>query len=231
MVIGSLHPHPQTGRLSVLVREFEATVGDPAFPCMFATRELNAGRLLFAHVPGPAPQVDGVVQVVLEAVRAIKRDPLQVVVVFIDTDHLELKEDAALVTQILELLLKIGKSDWPDFVPRDTRNPRWSLWVDGVDLFLNANSPRHLRRRSRNLGSALTLVIQSRATFDELKATSYGVRARIRERLRSYDEVPPHPSLGTYGAEDNREVDQYFLGDGNCPIALLRSGTEPEDPA
>ena len=57
------------------------------------------------------------------------------------------------------------------------------------------------------------MTVQLRWVFDGLGAdTDRGERVRrtIRDRLESYDTVPPHPDIGAYG-DDAREWHQYFL--------------------
>jgi FPC/CPF motif-containing protein YcgG len=93
-------------------------------------------------------------------------------------------------------------------------DPRWVFWFEGIDFFVNFSTPSH-QRRSRNLGSAMTMVVQARSSFDDFAEPDNRIRALIRSRVQTYDDMPVHPAIGTYGDPTSREATQYFLGDSN----------------
>ena len=115
----------------------------------------------------------------------------------------------------MELLRRSDTSPWPPDVPGDPGQTGWCFHYEGLDLFLNFNSPNHRLRRSRSLGSHFTVVVQCRSAFDHHPGVTATSRELIRQRVASYDDVPPHPALSTFGEPDNREAWQYFLGEDN----------------
>ena len=67
-----------------------------------------------------------------------------------------------------------------------------------------------LKRKSRNLGNSLVLVIQPNSIFNGIESHNpkgRKVRQLIRTRLGKWDDVPPHPDLselGKFKARDGR---------------------------
>ncbi len=151
-----------------------------------------------------------------EAAAAIRSHRDQVVVLFLDAaTGSTLDTERALGAAILRHLRRHDRVPWPHGAPADPMDPRWVFWFEGVDFFINMSTPGHRRRRSRNLCSAFTLVVQSRSAFDAFAGDADPVRAHIRSRIAAHDAMPPHPALGAYGDPCSREAAQYFLGDDN----------------
>ncbi|MFE7576918.1 YqcI/YcgG family protein [Streptomyces sp. NPDC057521] len=200
-------------RLASHIAEFSQFVAAREFPCTFATRALAGDELLFGLSSGES-RLESVLSLMREAAQAIRRAPEQVVVIFVDQDtDATLADDRELAAQIMAYLVQHDATPWPAGAPTDPNHPHWTFWFEGVDFFLNFSTPGHERRRSRNLGSAVTLVVQSRSSFDPYSGDA--VRARIRSRVATYDGLPAHPALETYGNPSNREMYQFFLGDAN----------------
>jgi FPC/CPF motif-containing protein YcgG len=112
-----------------------------------------------------------------------------------------------------------GCDTWPQAEPTDPADLAWNCWFNGVDFFINFSTPHHVKRLSRNLGRAFTMVVQSRASFDTLPGSGLKARATIRSRISRYDAVGISPCLGTHGSAP--ELPQFFLEDDNtahCPI-------------
>jgi FPC/CPF motif-containing protein YcgG len=129
--------------------------------------------------------------------------------------------------RLLQALHEADAVRWPGEIPLDPDTPTWSFCFGGIPLFVNVNTPAHLRRHSRNLGNSVVLVIQPREAIDFVAAPdSSGDRHRntIRHRIAGYDDVPPSPDLATYGSATNRDWKLYFLTDdeqgvqGSCPF-------------
>lgn len=203
-------------RLGELVEEFTHRVLDPAFPCVFASRPVREDWLLFGLAEsGTAAET---ADLLAEAAGAISKEPEQVVVIFADLPEPgSLPAERTFSVEVLRLLRRLDRHDWPEAAPLDPEDPNWVFWFEGVDFFLNFSTPGHRDRRSRNLGPAWTAVVQSRSSFDTFTGADHHARLRIRARLAEYDAVAPHPALGSYGDPGNHEAHQYFLGDGTGP--------------
>jgi len=211
---------------------------DPRFPCYFATKAFKRGTLLFEFADSPSStsslhQVSESLREYLNLVqgRTDEEALLTVFMVFIKPEDgtLSLEEYHRQAWSILQFLHDHDPAPWPSHVPTNPDDPRWSFCFDGAPIFVNITSPGHTARRSRNLGSALTLVIQPREAFDEIAGhTPKGelIRKVIRERLVTYDGVGPAPELGTYGDPGCTEWRQYGLTDDNglspsqCPLKI-----------
>jgi FPC/CPF motif-containing protein YcgG len=209
-------------RLAELAREFAGTVLDPRFPCVFAQRAVERDELLYGLVGAAEELLPAVLATMRQACAAIRSVPDQVVVVFLDLGTaMSLVEERAVARSILTYLRRHDPVAWPADAPTDPHDPRWVLWFDGIDLFINFSTPAHVARRSRRVASAFTLIVQSRSTFDPFGGAGHPSRALIRARLAGYDAVPAHPALGAYGDPTNCEAAQYFLGDANHPSCPL----------
>ena len=210
-----------------LTEEFCRVASTRDFPCVFARSLVSREMLLFGWARGDGPGVARLVRPLMtELAAAIRVDMETIGVIFVEDGVVResIAEDVELARSIVQELVREACSTWPAGQPSDMDDPRWTLWFDGVPFFLNFSTPRHERRRSRRLGSTFTVVAQSRQVFDLPAYSAPSVRAHIRERLTTYDDVQPHPSLGRFGDEDNREALQFFLGDGLEPIWLHDHG-------
>jgi hypothetical protein len=190
---------------------------------MFAPHAYTADELVFGLAAEPRGALPDCAGLMREAADLIRLDPEQVAVLFIETEA-----DASLVTEqqlaadLLQYLHEHDRIPWPAGAPTDPLDPHWVFWFEGIDFFINFSSPGHALRHSRNLGPALTAVVQSRSSFDRFSGPDSKVRSLIRARVDEYDRLPAHPALGSYGDPVNRELFQYFLGDSNDkPIDLL----------
>jgi hypothetical protein len=201
-------------RLHELVGEFGRRIGDAGFPCTFAAPAWRRDELLFAWICGRQDEVLAqLLNTARQATEAIRAQPEQVVVVFVEPVPGCLEDERLFASAVLRYLRSQDSVAWPADAPTDPSDAGWVFWFDGVDLFINISTPGHTLRRSRNLGPAFTLVLQSRSSFDTVSTPR--VRELIRARLATYDQLPPHPELGSYGDPNNREARQYFLGDSN----------------
>lgn len=223
-----------TPRLQELAAAFERTVTDPAFPCIYANIPFAQGDVTFSHHRrGDAGLVAAIVAELRELVSASKTSIDAMLVVFVDDDGdravTSLEDDRELarsvVARVLDTQPPIRSAAGCPALPGD---PEWTLMLDGVGMFLNFSSPRHRRRRSRNVGPAFTIIAQARESFDKGGRSRPSARAVIRRRVAGYDDVPPHPALGSFGTPDNREALQYFLGDDlqGHDITVAEAGTE-----
>jgi FPC/CPF motif-containing protein YcgG len=121
--------------------------------------------------------------------------------------------------KMLQYWHDIDKTPWPSNVSRDPQSPFWSMCFDGVQIFVNISNPSHHLRKSRNLGSAMTFVINPRERFDRIAGDhpqGRKVRAHVRERIERFDLIPHSPDLGSYQVGDLEWV-QYGLTEDNEP--------------
>jgi uncharacterized protein len=202
-------------RLVQIVAEFSTQIRNPRFPCFFAARALAEDEILFGLAESSPDLPGAITELMREASRAIRSSSKLVVAIFADVAFdATLAQEREFAGQVLRRLRQEDRVPWPPDAPQDPRDPRWVFWFEGVDFFINFSSPGHKCRRSRNLGSAFSMVVQSRSSFDDFGLHSKA-REIVRSRLAGYDDLPPHPALGVYGDSANREILQYFLGDTN----------------
>jgi len=207
---------------------------DSPFPCTFAFAASQRGNLRFGFVESATdestwealPDVLG--RYVADA-HSIGR--ITSLVVFFRSSGLQrgLEWYEGRLWAVLRHLRAHDPEPWPSDLPRDPDDPRWEFAFAGEPIFVVCSTPAHRRRCSRR-SSEMIITFQPRGVFEGLEAhTRRGDAARrtIRDRLSRYDAVPPSPVLGAYGQPDNREWQQYFLGDTNadsstkgCPLRV-----------
>ncbi|MDK8450142.1 YqcI/YcgG family protein [Corynebacterium mastitidis] len=198
---------------SRLMDEFAEVVLDKDFPCFFARSAHRRGELLYGFAD-VSSNFWPVVQLFDAAVRAIGDDGERTIIMWvINSSSASLEEDHRFTARIMEFLLHNDPLPWPEGVPLDPADPEWDFWYRGVGFFINVSTPHHVLRRSRNLGSAYTLVVQARSSFTEIDQKWGNARGSIRSMVEKYDLLPLSPALGVHG--EKAEIDQFFLGDDN----------------
>lgn len=207
-------------QLRKLVEEFAGVVDNHEFPCIFSTLPFLTSEIYFAVIPETVdPPESAAVDALKELCAIIRQVPDAIAVIFIEQSGGEsLTDDFELAGRIVGEVLRQNEDDHPDATFPRPEESDWELWLDDVGLFLNFSSPRHKARRSRNVGSAFTVIAQARESFDRQGRATPRAREKIRRRLETYDDVPPHPSLGSFHDADSREALQFFLGDGLEPM-------------
>lgn len=217
---GCVHPGipPWAGSVH---RQFLATILDSKFPCTFAASGLADGLYRFAFLPDPrtprcAEELAATMAEYLHWLNTIPPEKEMYALLVVFCAPLEnIREDA--YRMIFENLLhEVNLRDpvaWPAHVPKHADDAKFTFCFGGREIFVNANSPSHRRRRSRNLGPSLTLVLQPRDTFDKIGTPK--VRKAIRARIAAFDGMPASPEIGVYGDNRNREYAGYFLSDDN----------------
>lgn len=209
----------QHARLRTLAREFEEIVNSRHFPCVFSGRPFATRELYFGLVADPAAVERDVVVLLRKLCEVIRSQPDAIGVIFVDgVDANSIDDDFALAGRVVREVMRVNALDRPDVELPGPDDPTWMLWFEDTGLFLNFSSPRHHARRSRNVGSAFTIVAQARESFDRHGRALPRVRGEIRRRVAEYDDVAPHPCLGDYGDPGSREALQFFLGDGLEPL-------------
>lgn len=214
---------------------FVAKVSDPQFPCFFATKAQRDGQLFYAFAESTVNPLDllRIYIAIIGYLNAVDRMTgidkiMSTLILFIKpVPDASVEEYIKQAWGIIQFLHDYDVSEWPPEVPTDPDNPSWSFCFDGTPIFVNISTPAHQNRKSRNLGDALTLVLQPRDGFDIVAGdTPAGrkVRNSIRSRIMAHDRIPPSPELGHYGDAEKREWPQYGLPDtneavrGSCPF-------------
>lgn len=218
------------------LQRVKAIVGQPGFPCLFGRKAMAAGTcyIVFARAEHPANDIATGLD---DYVRTISPIPLKQrigtpLLVFLEGAAAgTLAEQQALAWKILQQVHARDPQPWPQDVPRDPHDTRWSFCFAGMPLFVNMSFPAHRVMKSRNLGDSITFVINPRESFDEVASAStesgQRIRARIRERVARYNEGVVPESLGFFGQDDNFEWQQYQLQESGslnparCPFHAL----------
>jgi hypothetical protein len=205
-------------------RTFHETLvaDDPPFPCYFAVDAHERGDLRYLFPEAPGSDASGTVADGLATYldRAPGIADVTSLVVLFEPPAGERPPEwyERQFWGLLEGLHEQDPEPWPESVPHDPSDAHWAFSFADTPLFLVARAPFYDRRRSRYTPHGLEITVQPRWVFDGLGAdTERGQQARevIRDRLGSYDEVPPHPDIGAYGDSSSREWQQYFVPPSN----------------
>jgi FPC/CPF motif-containing protein YcgG len=124
--------------------------------------------------------------------------------------------------RILADLSFVDSSQWPDGFAADPAHPRWQWCFGGEPWFVFACSPAYRRRRSRDVGPCLTLVLQTARVFEGIGGSTVAGKAAkrlVRQRLARFDSVPVHPHLGDPRMSSEHKWRQYALPDDSTVLA------------
>jgi uncharacterized protein len=200
---------------------------DPPYPCYFGVEGESAGSNFYTYVE--AGSEDASVErlaATLEAFLASSRRSTErrSLLAFFGPPEpgLALADYRARFWDVLSELTALDRHPWPRNVPRDPEDPDWNVCFAGERLFVFGCCPAYRRRRSRNLGPCLVVVLQSRRIFHGIEGTTRAGRAakeRIRLRLLGYDDVPPYSELGPADRPSFSKWRQYFPNDDDEPVA------------
>lgn len=132
-------------------------------------------------------------------------------------------------------LIEHDPHGWPEGKCADPDNSDWGFHYRGTELFINAHSARHRRRRSRNAVVDLMLVVQRSSNFRDLIGMHQPsrVQLQIRKKLGEYDALPLHQSLEIPAGDPRcRAWKQFWVPDDNepdhrrCPLSRDREGED-----
>lgn len=193
------------------------------FPCIYGVDAFRTESLRFAFIPqeegAEAHLAAALGEFVRQAHSLGRRASL--VAFFAPTSGRQTLEDyRGLFWDTLQKLHDLDEDPWPAEVPTDTENEWWEFCFAGMKLFVVGNTPAYQFRASRHF-EYFSITFQPRFVFDDITdETPHGRNGRkiIRERLNSYDKIPPTPVLGDFGTPGIREWRQYFLEDHNQPL-------------
>ncbi|RKL35174.1 hypothetical protein BFJ70_g8032 [Fusarium oxysporum] len=112
---------------------------------------------------------------------------------------------------------------WPDDIPQDTEDAKWTFCFNGEPVFPVMLTPAHQKRWSRHM-SVPVIALQPKWVLDNLLGTPEKRKAaqnKVRNLLQKYDTIGVSPDLTAYGAVGTSEARQLCLQDKNesvqCP--------------
>lgn len=221
--------------LAASYAHFVSQLGDPGYPCFLGGAALRQHHL-YCTVADAArlPALPRVLQRFLRGCGEAPGERRNLTIFFEpDTPPLSIDAYRERFWSFLAYLRAHDPLPWPPALPTDTEDAGWEFAFAGQGLFVFCAAPCYRRRRSRNLGPGMVLLMQPRSSFfglDGHTAVGQAVRRVTRERLQAWDGMLPHADLGSYGDADNREWKQYMLPDdeqplvGRCPFHAARDG-------
>ncbi|WP_248920623.1 YqcI/YcgG family protein [Pseudomonas entomophila] len=202
------------------IEHFKETLANPDFPCLFGRKAVIARtcHIIFARAQRLA---DDIARGLADYVRTVEPLPIKQrighpLLVFLETaPDTTLSDQQAMAWDVLRQVHARDPHPWPEAVPQDPHDAHWSFCFAGMPLFINMSFPGHQQMKSRNLGKHIAFVINARESFDEVASaqTESGqrIRARIRDRVRHYNDGVMPDTLGFFGHGDNFEWKQYQL--------------------
>ncbi|QVM89549.1 YqcI/YcgG family protein [Pseudomonas entomophila] len=202
------------------IEHFKETLAHPDFPCLFGRKAVTARtcHIIFARAQQLA---DDIARGLADYVRTVEPLPIKQrighpLLVFLETaPDTTLSDQQALAWDVLRQVHARDPQPWPEAVPQDPHDAHWSFCFAGMPLFINMSFPGHQQMKSRNLGKHIAFVVNARESFDEVASaqTESGqrIRARIRDRVRHYNDGVMPDTLGFFGHGDNFEWKQYQL--------------------
>ncbi|WP_425462061.1 YqcI/YcgG family protein [Mesobacillus subterraneus] len=199
------------------------------FPCIPATIGFSKNQLRYGFIDDPsAPstilELAGLLKNYTES--SINFGQYTSLIVFYKTPQ-ELKETYTvedyeqLFWNHLSGLSEIDEIEWPEDIPTDPHDPIWEFCFHGEKYFMYCATPDHKNRQSRHF-DVMMLAITPRWVLQEFNKSpgfAANIRKMVRKRLSSYDTIPIHPDLNTYGKDDNFEWRQYFLRDDESSLS------------
>ncbi|KAF4447663.1 hypothetical protein F53441_8809 [Fusarium austroafricanum] len=109
---------------------------------------------------------------------------------------------------------------WPEEIPQDTEDAKWTFCFNGEPIFPVMLTPAHQERWSRHM-SVPVIALQPKWVLDNLLRTPEkrkAAQSKVRNLLHKYDTIGISPDLTTYGAVGTSEVHQLCLQDKNEPV-------------
>lgn len=112
---------------------------------------------------------------------------------------------------------------WPEDIPQDTEDAKWTFCFDGQPVFPVMLTPAHQERWSRHMSTPL-IALQPKWVLDNLLGTPEkreAAQSKVRKLLQKYDTISISPDLTSYGDHGTSEARQLCLQDKNetvdCP--------------
>lgn len=204
------------------------------FPCNFGASAQAHGHNTFTALDSRLPGTHGhealAENLLVFRERAWSGPRRQSLIAFIGPpeENPRLPSDHDTFWRLLGNLNALDQFPWPNGCPRDPRNPKWEWCFAGEPWFTFMCSPAYVARRSRNIGPCLAVIFQTRRIFSGLSGNTLPgqlAKQAVRKRLAAYEDLPPHPHLGSYDKQCDYKWRQYVLPDDlavfsvdNCPF-------------
>ena len=211
---------------------------DTSFPCFFGMESVRDGEPLYTAVDSmtDGPALLDLGQTLLAYLDTYRdHSPRSSLVAFFRPPAQPLSEAEyhERLWNILQFLHVHDPEPWPEDIPTTPDDPYWEFCFGGEPMFPTCRAPFYDDRKSRYCPIGLEVTFQPRTLFESLGVTAdtvAGTRAReiIQDRLKAYDGVPPHPDIGDWGVDGDREWHQYLLTEDpaqspeECPIRVTR---------
>ena len=201
---------------------FMERLADPRYPCYLGAAAARRGALYFSFADSASmAQLPQSLDNFLCLAEARPRERSNLAVFFPpDEPAASHAEYGRRFWSLLDFLHAHDRRAWPKGAPQDPADPCWEFSFGGHQIFCFCAAPSYQRRRSRNLGPGLIVLMQPRQAFFGLdRGTESGEAARrvTRERLRTWDGMEAHPELTAFGEPGNLEWKQYVLPDDTAP--------------
>ncbi|MEV5837166.1 YqcI/YcgG family protein [Nocardia sp. NPDC052112] len=217
--------------------------GDADYPCHFGVRGQQDGENWFTAVESDSEgpySVGGLAETLVAFQQQAWTGPKrQTLIAFVGPPDPapRLATHAEQFWWLLGRLTAADSRPWPENRTQEVTDPAWQWCFAGEPWFVFGASPAYHARRSRNVGPCLALIFQVLRVFEGLDAMSVaGDRAKhkVRERLRAYDDVGPHPHLGDTLHIPDFKWRQYMLPDDqqllepkSCPFQVPAPASSP----
>lgn len=201
------------------------------FPCIFGVEAVSRGTLRYGFnhesLDGQADRLSMMLREFTDIAPSLGKRTSLVVFFKQIPDQINHKTLFTWFWNLLQKTTQLDSEPWPEKISSNPDTPTFEWSFNGQPMFVVVNTPIHNARTSRYF-STVAITFQPRFVFDDIaEGTERGDAARkiIRARLKEYDSTPITPLLGSYGDQDNREWNQYYLDDGyliedlnHCPI-------------
>ncbi|WP_433945670.1 YqcI/YcgG family protein [Paenibacillus sp. SN-8-1] len=203
------------------------------FPCIPATLGFTHSHLRYGFVPDPrSPYAEQTMADLLRNYTERSRHfgKYTSLILFFDTpgdlrNKWSVEQYEALFWDLLSRTVREDKREWPQHIPVDPSDHVWEFCFHEESYFVYCATPAHTRRQSRYFPFFM-LALTPRwvlVEFNKLPKQTQMIKPLIRQRLKTYDTIGPHPDLKLYGDADNYEWKQYFLRDNDttapsCPF-------------
>jgi FPC/CPF motif-containing protein YcgG len=228
-----------------IIQQFKNKMTDKSkpFPCIPAIQAYTLGHLRYGFVGDPRHNKSSIeLASLLKEYSQHSREYglyTTLIIFFYTPDNLIKNSNVVdfekLFWKQLNNLHDLDVKNWPQDIPIDPEDPKWEFSFLGEKYFMYCATPSHNIRNSRYF-PCMMMAITPRwvlRKFNTNEKVSGKIKERIRKRLANYDTTEIHPSLKSYGKNDNYEWKQYFLRDDNselpkCPF--LRECVLKKDP-
>ncbi|GAA2212126.1 YqcI/YcgG family protein [Nonomuraea monospora] len=205
---------------------YRAVITDPEFPCSFGTTAEAQGHIRYTWVDG-GHDLGALSHTLADFIALSRAHPRRrhlLIAFFPDTGGRDFAAYERRFWDTLHWLRAHDPEPWPANIPSDPDHPEWEFCFAGDPMFVFPCIPAYRQRHSRRMGDHFLMCFQPRRVFFGTNRDDPGgerIRQRIYDRVRRWDDVPPHPQLVelAYGDTEMREWKQYVLPDTNVPLA------------